>query len=560
NAGNDVSPITGWRSTMLANAAKDPFWLAKVKHEGIENEHHKEALENVCTRCHAPMGMFNALLESSAGYSLDDLKNDPLGQDGISCTFCHQVNDFPPPLYSGNLGINNQKEIYGPFVSPITQQMIANTGFTPTFSERINDSRLCGTCHTLLTNSVDENGDFTGEMFVEQAIYHEWENSVFGAQNTTCQSCHLPRIEEGVKISSRPGFVAEHSPFGKHNFTGGNVFMLNLLKDNHDELGLKSGVNLMDETINRTKKLLSESTVELTLNEAIQTNDSIFITVNLQNKVGHKFPSGYPSRRAFLECVVTNGADTVFHSGKPGKGALGADKDDFEPHHKIISNEEQVQIYELVMGDTDGDVTTILERAYAQLKDNRMPPVGFSDTHANYDTVRIVGKAENDNEYFSGTGIETVTYSLPLSKIGAQTQVKVSLFYETVPESWVHTMFEKAEEAEEIASFREMYFNADRTPVFIAADSLQFAYTGNSSIENTKFKIYPNPTTGKIKLDGIIGITSFSVFTLNGKLMETGCVQAINPFIEFSAPDGNYILMLMQDDKIQSEKLILRKN
>ena len=63
--GNDVSPVARWRSTMLANASKDPFWKAKVKHEGIANHAHKDALENVCTRCHAPMGMLNAYLSGA---------------------------------------------------------------------------------------------------------------------------------------------------------------------------------------------------------------------------------------------------------------------------------------------------------------------------------------------------------------------------------------------------------------------------------------------------------------------------------------------------------------
>jgi cytochrome c553 len=58
--GNDVSPVARWRSTMLANSAKDPFWKAKVKRERLENPSHSDALENVCTRCHAPMGMVNA--------------------------------------------------------------------------------------------------------------------------------------------------------------------------------------------------------------------------------------------------------------------------------------------------------------------------------------------------------------------------------------------------------------------------------------------------------------------------------------------------------------------
>ncbi|MCA1759759.1 MAG: hypothetical protein LC658_08305, partial [Bacteroidales bacterium] len=192
--GNDVSPVARWRSTMLANSSKDPFWKAKVKHEGIVNPSHSDALENVCTRCHAPMGMLNAFLTSGDYYTLDNLKNDDLGKDGVSCTVCHQINDFSSPLFSGNFGINAAKEIYGPYESPIVNQMFMNTGYTPVYSEKINESRLCGSCHSLFTNSVDENGEFTGETFTEQALYHEWENSIYGEQNISCQSCHLPRI------------------------------------------------------------------------------------------------------------------------------------------------------------------------------------------------------------------------------------------------------------------------------------------------------------------------------------------------------------------------------
>ena len=164
--GTDVAPVMQWRSTMLANASKDPFWKAKVKHEGIENPAHKNALENTCTRCHAPMGMMNAFLNVSGDYTLDNLKADNLGKDGISCTLCHQIDDFSSPLFSGNFGINTAKEIYGPYLNPLTQQMFSNTGFTPAHSAKINESRLCGTCHTLLTNSVNEDGEFTGETFV----------------------------------------------------------------------------------------------------------------------------------------------------------------------------------------------------------------------------------------------------------------------------------------------------------------------------------------------------------------------------------------------------------
>ncbi|MGB1319269.1 MAG: hypothetical protein ACPG5W_13715, partial [Flavobacteriales bacterium] len=57
--GHDVSPVTYWRGTMMANAAKDPLWKAKVSHEVAINPSHKVALEDKCTTCHAPMGKFS---------------------------------------------------------------------------------------------------------------------------------------------------------------------------------------------------------------------------------------------------------------------------------------------------------------------------------------------------------------------------------------------------------------------------------------------------------------------------------------------------------------------
>lgn len=31
--GNDVSPVTYWRSTMMGNSSKDPYWRAQVANE-----------------------------------------------------------------------------------------------------------------------------------------------------------------------------------------------------------------------------------------------------------------------------------------------------------------------------------------------------------------------------------------------------------------------------------------------------------------------------------------------------------------------------------------------
>jgi hypothetical protein len=558
--GNDVSPVTNWRSTMLANSSNDPFWRAKVKHEGLSNPEHKNALENVCTRCHAPMGMMNALLNNHPEYNIDSLKNDEMGQDGISCTLCHQIKGLNEQLFSGTYEINVQKEIYGPYTNPITQQMVMNTGFTPVYNEIINDSKLCGSCHTLITNSVDEDGEFTGNTFIEQALYHEWENSIYAEQNISCQECHIPRINESIKISSRPGFINGRQPFGVHGFIGGNSFMLNLLNANHEELGLAGGKENFETTIQQTKTMLTQNTINLEIYEASRTNDSIFIEVSLKNKAGHKFPTGFPSRRGYLEFLVIANSDTLFHSGNKNSEALNHNDDEkFEPHYKKISREKQVQIFEFVMGDSEGEVTTILERAFEPLKDNRIPPEGFSQTHANYDTVRVVGGATSDNDYMNGTGNEKIIYAFPLTLLETSAYVKAVLHYETVPESWVKDLFEYSEEDEDIDKFKKMYNQMQRKSEIVAKDSMYLALTDVKDVNNKTFRIYPNPTSGKIRFQGINEDFTYSIFSSDGVCVKSGKFLSVVPELNLSLPPGNYVFIAETKYQRHNANLIIPK-
>ena len=52
-AGTDVSNDAQWRSTMMANAAKDPLWQARISSE-VDRAlpEWKETIENKCSRCH----------------------------------------------------------------------------------------------------------------------------------------------------------------------------------------------------------------------------------------------------------------------------------------------------------------------------------------------------------------------------------------------------------------------------------------------------------------------------------------------------------------------------
>ena len=237
--GHSVAILNDWRSTMMANAARDPFWQAKVSHEVLVNPNLKNEIETVCSRCHTPMGNINAMYNGEEFYTLQQMKSDPLAMDGVSCSVCHQIAPESLGNSSGNFIIEDTKKIYGPYAAPFVNPMINSTGYTPVHSDHIKDSRLCESCHTLITYPLDLNGVPSGGEFVEQAPFQEWQNSIYSQENTSCATCHIPEIEDVVKISSLPPFLDGRTPFGKHHFAGANVFMLKLLKSNIDHLILQ---------------------------------------------------------------------------------------------------------------------------------------------------------------------------------------------------------------------------------------------------------------------------------------------------------------------------------
>jgi hypothetical protein len=77
------------------------------------------------------------------------------------------------------------------------------------------------------------------------------------------------------------------------------------------------------------------------------------VTQHVENLSGHKFPTAFPSRRAWLHFTVhDHGGRVVFESGalRPDGSIVGNDNDAdprrFEPHYAAINSTEQVEIYE----------------------------------------------------------------------------------------------------------------------------------------------------------------------------------------------------------------------
>ncbi|MBK8660644.1 MAG: hypothetical protein IPN18_02000 [Ignavibacteriales bacterium] len=162
---------------------------------------------------------------------------------------------------------------------------------------------------------------------------------------------------------------AKHSPYYKHEFEGGNKMMLTMLKNNIDSLGVTASAELFDSTIGRIDANFYNKTALLDI-DVIPGSDSIDIKVLTTNLTGHKLPTGIPFRRMWIHLKVMNSnSEIIFESGKWGSdGEVIGHDTPFEPHYDIIRAQDQIQIYEGVFIDVNGQVTQTLLRAAEYVK------------------------------------------------------------------------------------------------------------------------------------------------------------------------------------------------
>ena len=565
--GNDINLVDDWRPTMMANSARDPLWRAKVSHEVLVNPAHQETLEDKCTACHAPLGHFNAHHVGLENYSMADLENDPMGQDGVSCLSCHQqVAEGLGANHSGELHFDTAQVAYGPYISPLATPMVLESGWLPVYSEHTADAGLCAGCHTLITETVDLEGNFTGETFVEQATYHEWLNSTYNEDDVSCQSCHMPAVTKSPVLIAAGYTTAPRTPFYLHDLVGGNTFMLELMKANKETLGIPATDEQYDETISKTYEMLQGLSLQLELEPIDRTIDTVYFDVELSNMAGHKFPSGYPARRLFLEVVVKTESGTVlFHSGKmDGEYELSQQDATFEPHYDRITDENQVQIYELVLGDVNGDVTTVLERAAIPLKDNRLTPIGFTTSHEVYDTTQLAGAVLTDANFnykdgIEGSGTDLIHFAVPNQNVTEELIVEVMVHYQSVPKRWLEEMFQYS--SPQIDAFKGMYEAADRSPVLIRQAITNFG--GLTALEDIKtssndWMVQPTiSSTGHFEFvhpnDGYL-----EVFDKSGKRMLELPQQAGNQSLQLDLPAGIYILRYSTETEIYAQRIVVQ--
>jgi hypothetical protein len=555
--GMDVNLYDDWETSMMGLSGVDPFWKAKVSHETLVNPSHAAELQDLCTSCHAPLGHYTAMYKGQPHYSMADLALDSLGQSGVSCHSCHGIKDSSDlgSLFTGQIPYDTNRIVYGPFTQPMVGPMQLYVGLIPAYGPHLSESRACSPCHTLISNAVDLNGNATGTSFVEQATYHEYLNSDYpDVEQLTCQSCHMPKIEDPIKIANGYTALPGRAPFNLHTFTGANTFMVQLIKDNKAALGVTAEDKNFDSTLQANTQMLRFQTLDLFTSYDSTYADTAYFSLRLVNKAGHKFPSGYPSRRAVVQFVALKpNGDTLFASGIfDNNYEVKNINTQLEPHHRSITNAQQAQVYEMVMGDVNGDRTTVLERGYSHLKDNRIPPKGFTTLHPVYDTCAIVGDALLDPDFnkingTEGSGQDIVRYHLALNGYNGPLNVFAHVYYQTLPPAFLAEMQNYSSAA--IDTFLSMYNAANKTPMLVAADTLSnllIPVGTDDRYLSDAVKIGPNPTAdGLVYISNLAPGTELTVYSLSGqKISTTLRKNGKNHILQLPEETGVYYLVV----------------
>ncbi len=455
-----VEPGRNFRGIMMGQAAHDPLFYACL----ALAEQDAPSSGDLCIRCHAPMSWLTGKSQPTSGARID-----ALGREGLSCDFCHRLVDpkytagvspvedqavingllpshRPTSYTNGQYVVDPTPRPRGPFVDAASpHEFIASPFHT--------HSEMCGTCHDVSNPVYTRVGtdrytpgplDAPADSIVSSMLmplertFSEWQNSAYptgvfapdlagnapGGIVSSCQDCHMRSVTgKGCNSASAP--VRDNLPL--HDLTGGNAWMgpviATLYPTETDAAALGAGSARAVSTLQKAASL------ELLL---AAEADSFRATVRITNRTGHKLPTGYPEgRRMWIDVVARDGGGQVIYHSCAYDSVTG-----------ILTPGPQARVYEAQLGISSG-TSTLLGLASGPsfhfalndsiYKDNRIPPLGFSN--AAYDVFggRPVDPQGPAPRYPDGQNYDLSSYAIP----AGAASVSATLYYQTTSKDYV---------------------------------------------------------------------------------------------------------------------------
>ena len=486
-----IDPPTQWTEDMSRNERLEEFLL------------------------HSTTGVFPYSPRNELNGPFDDVKTKPMEnaldikpmenshiRDSKMCGTCHVINlpnvDAPTSgplqgLDAADQEILNQAASNGAEGSHPVPLSDLLTGFQHSIEQATylkwensdfawdpNTTRSCQDCHMpggfpTLDGSVD-----IGQL---------------STQIATIQDSSYPDVEHD--LSNDEIDIPVRDNYRRHELVGLNVFLVEMFNqfdrilgvDQSDYMtGAANGDELAIENMVRQAR---EETVALDLSIQAASQGSLEAEVTVTNKVGHRLPSGVGFRRVFLEILVTRdiggSEEVVWGSGRTNSVGVIVDGNGvplrtefldqgerrppedcadqgyseialYQEHHQVVTAEDQVQIYEELVLNRDGEFTTSFIHRDCHRKDNRLTPFGtidpekepqaFQDRFGNDETIKAFmkattpeGGAAEDPDF--GPGTDTVRYqiSLPQGLDLRNLTVKATMYSQAIPPYWLQQRF-----------------------------------------------------------------------------------------------------------------------
>lgn len=484
-SGADVSIGFEWRASIMANSARDPYWQGSVRRETIDHPESQAIVEDDCSNCHMPIPRFQAKIADKLNSVLSRLPLSRHDQkaldasDGVDCSVCHQISAQglgKRETFNGNFNVDpptnpSERPEYGQYKIERGQARIMNSStknFRPVENtDHIQKSELCASCHTLYTKALGPGGKVVGEL-PEQMPYFEWLNSDFRTTET-CQDCHMTKVTEPAPITRV--FGVQRDNVKRHVFVGSNFFMQRMLNQYRDDLDVVALPQELSHAADNTANFLQTQAAIVTIQNVTTGGDRIEADVLVENKSGHKLPTAYPSRRAWLKFAVRDRNDRiVFESGAllPDGSIAGNDNDAdparFEPHYSRITSPDQVEIFEDILADQNGKVTTGLLQGVRYIKDNRILPKGFNKATENKD-IAVIGEAATDDGFTGGSS--RIRYSVPTNNAQGPFRIEAELMYQPIGYRWANNL--KPYNAPEPKRFSGYYDSTSKDSALVLA-------------------------------------------------------------------------------------------
>jgi hypothetical protein len=302
----------------------------------------------------------------------------------------------------------------------------------------------------------------------------EWKHSAYRNEQS-CQSCHMPRVVaagDSVPITAVRG--QPRPDVRRHWFPGGNFFVLGMLNRYRAELAVEAFPQELDLAMTQTREILAQAAT-VAVRPARAVNGRLVADVDVTNLSGHKLPTAYPSRRAWLHVVVRDRSGVmVFESGALTRAGriVGNDNDDdrlrYEPHYREITQPGEVQIYESIMRDAYGAVTTGIVSGLGYAKDSRILPRGFDKGTAGRD-IAVVGDALTDPAFVAGS--HRTRYNIDVKRARGPFQIVVELWYQPIGFRWAQNLrLQPAPETDRFVRYFESM--SDVSGTVLARDSV----------------------------------------------------------------------------------------